>query len=193
MQNPHHSKTPRPGTAEKSTGFSAGWKQGHYVCLGLQPPPWKEALLALSPPYKHSAEPELLLNGRDTCTRDLGSHRSLKDWPFSHFKGLLFTAFQLSLVRSRKSEWWCPQPELTGCDSALSHHPPSPQVEVAAHTWVMDTSGHSHQDKPTASQACTSEAAASNLHITQLELYIFRVSSQPKGLKNSKMCSESKE
>lgn len=58
------------------------WMGGHYVCQGLQPPrpswPWDL--------HKHSAEPELLLHVRDTCMQDLGSHRSLKDWPFSHFR-----------------------------------------------------------------------------------------------------------
>lgn len=79
-----------------------------------QPP---QLLVQLSPPlhtadtgthitanHKHRAQPELPLDRWDTCMHDLGSHRLWKHWPFSHFKGLLFMAFQLSLVRSRKSE-----------------------------------------------------------------------------------------
>lgn len=184
--NPHHSKPPQPETAENSMGLSAGGKQGHDVCLGLQPPP---------PDSESSTNPGLSLSclwtGKIPACTWLGQHRLWKHWPFSHFKGLLFMAFQLSLVRSRKSEvvspgsvnrMWLPWVIilfLLKCRWLLTPGSQTPMAHSSGHTHCFPSSHF--------------RAAGSNFHITQLELHLFRVSSQPKGLKNSKMCSKSKE
>lgn len=124
QQEPHHSKPPQPGTAEKSTLLSTGGKQGHYVCLALQPPAtaMERAHLTLRPPGTQCWAWAAFEHVR-FLHASLGSHRWLKDWPFSHFSELLFMASQLSLWEAGRVRWWCPQPALPGCDSALTHHP----------------------------------------------------------------------